>query len=124
MRQPDIDRPVGSHAHPQCHALFRIAGDDSDFEVGGRRYVMSADTAVLVNAWQPHSYPFEPGAHGRSRVLALYIEPGWMARIASSFGSSARRDFYPVPRVRLAAVTRRCARELAEESAGHVPWTE
>lgn len=113
----DIDRPVGGHAHPQCHALFKIAGDDGVFDVDGRRCPLSAGAAVLVNAWQPHSYPFEPGASGRSRVLALYIEPGWMTRIDASFESSARRDFFPVASANLPAVTHRSVLELAEELA-------
>jgi AraC-like DNA-binding protein len=28
----DIDRPVASHAHPQCHALFKLRGVDTVFE--------------------------------------------------------------------------------------------
>jgi AraC family transcriptional regulator len=111
----EIDRPVGTHAHPQCHALFKIDGDDSVFEVDGESYPMTSDTAVLVNAWQPHSYPFVAGANGCARVLALYIEPAWMARIERSFQASARRDFFCTPCVRLDAPVRRCVRELAEE---------
>jgi AraC-like DNA-binding protein len=111
----EIDRPVGAHAHPQCHALFKIDGDDSVFEVEGRRYPMSADTAVLVNAWQPHSYPFMPGAHGHARVLALYVEPAWMAHVDASFQSSTRRDFFREPCVRIPATVRQHVRELADE---------
>jgi AraC-like DNA-binding protein len=114
----EIDRPVGAHAHPQCHALFKIDGDDSVFEVEGQRYPMSLDTAVLVNAWQPHSYPFMPGAQGRSRVLALYVEPNWMARVDASFQSSARRDFFRESCVRLPAAVRQHVRELADELGG------
>jgi AraC-like DNA-binding protein len=114
----EIDRPVGTHAHPQCHALFKIDGDDSVFEVEGQRYPMSLDTAVLVNAWQAHSYPFMSGAQGRARVLALYVEPSWMARVDPSFQSSARRDFFREPCVRLPAALRRPARELADELGG------
>jgi len=114
----DIDRPVGAHAHPQCHALFKIDGDDSVFEVEGQRYPMSLDTAVLVNAWQAHSYPFMSGAQGRTRVLALYVEPGWMARVDPSFQSSARRDYFREPCVRLPAALWRAVRELADELGG------
>jgi AraC family transcriptional regulator len=114
----DIDRPVGAHAHPQCHALFKIHGDDSDFEVENRRYRMSVDTAVLVNAWQPHSYPFMPGRHGSTRVLALYVEPAWMARMDASFRSSTRRDFFGDSCVRLPGAVRQHVRELADELSG------
>jgi AraC-like DNA-binding protein len=113
----EVDRPVGAHAHPQCHALFKIDGDDSVFEVEGRRYPMSANTAVLVSAWQPHSYPFSPGLRGHARVLALYIEPQWMARADPSFQSSARRDFFREPCVCVPPVVRRKVRDLAKELA-------
>jgi hypothetical protein len=114
----EIDRPVGAHAHPQCHALFKIGGDDSVFEVEGQRYPMCADSAVLVNAWQPHSYPFMPGLQGCSRVLALYVEPSWMACVDASFQSSARRDFFREPCVRLPTVVRQQVRQLADELGG------
>jgi AraC-like DNA-binding protein len=111
----DIDRPVGRHAHPQCHALFKIAGDDSAFEIEGQRYPMCADTAVLVNAWQAHSYPFEPAAQGRCLVLAFYVEPAWMAQADPSFMCAARRDFFRDPCVRIPLPVRQRVRELAAE---------
>jgi AraC-like DNA-binding protein len=114
----EIDRPVGAHAHPQCHALFKIGGDDSVFEVEGRRYPLSVDTAVLVNAWQPHSYPFTPGSQGRSRVLALYVEPSWMGAVDASFQTSTRKDFFREPCVVLPAVIQQHVRELAAEMGG------
>jgi AraC-like DNA-binding protein len=114
----EIDRPVGAHAHPQCHALFKIGGDDSVFEVEGRRYLLSVDTAVLVNAWQPHSYPFTPGSQGRSRVLALYVEPSWMGTVDPSFRTSTRKDFFREPCVGLPAVIQHHVRELADEMGG------
>jgi AraC-like DNA-binding protein len=111
----DIDGPVGAHAHPQCHALCKIDGDDTFFEVEGRRYAMTADSVVLVNAWQPHSYPFTPGARGRARVLALYIEPAWLGGLEPSFGASARRDFFPRACVAAPAPLRQRMHGLAEE---------
>lgn len=114
----EIDRPVGTHAHPQCHALFKIDGDDSVFEVEGQRYPMSVDTGVLVNAWQPHSYPFMRGPHSRARVLALYVEPTWMAHVDASFQSSTRRDFFREPCVRLPTAVRQHVRDLADELSG------
>lgn len=114
----EIDRPVGAHAHPQCHALFKIGGDDSVFEVEGRRYPLTVDTAVLVNAWQSHSYPFTPGSQGRSSVLALYVEPGWMGAVDASFQTSTRRDFFREACVLLPVMIQRHVRELADELAG------
>lgn len=115
----DIDRPVAVHAHPQCHALFKLEGKDSEFEVDGRRVPLAADTAVLVNAWQTHGYPFQ--GPGRSRVLALYIEPGWLARFDSSFGAAARRDFFRSTCVTVPPRTLALSHALAEELGGARP---
>ena len=113
-----IDRPVGEHAHPQCHALFKVGGDDSQFEVDGRRYPLAEGTVVLVNAWQPHAYPFRARATGDARVLALYIEPSWLSGIESSFGAAARRDFFHASCVLVPPTTQSLVRAVAEELGG------
>lgn len=110
----DIDRPVATHAHPQCHALFKVGGADSVFEVDGRRYPLANGAAVLVNAWQPHSYPLTAG----TRVLALYIEPAWLARIDAAFGAAARRDFFASPSVAVPPPIASQVHALAEELRG------
>lgn len=112
----DIDRPVAMHAHPQCHALLKVGGFDSMFEVEGRRYPLINGTAVLVNAWQPHAYPFEEP--GRALVLALYIEPGWLAELDAAFGASARRDYFASNCVALPQRTGSLALDLAAELMG------
>lgn len=109
-----IDRPVAAHAHPQCHALFKVGGADSAFEVDGRRYPLAAGVAVLVNAWQPHSYPLTAG----TLVLALYIEPAWLARFDVSFGAAARRDFFPSPAIAVPRAIEQLVLALAEELRG------
>lgn len=112
----DIDRPVAVHAHPQCHALFKLEGADGEFEVDGQRVPLAQGCAVLVNAWQAHGYPFR--GPGPSRVLALYIEPAWLARFQSSFSAAARRDFFRRPCVALPASMLVLVHGLAEELCG------
>lgn len=113
----EIDRAVAAHAHPQCHALFKVDGDDSVFEVEDRRYPLTTETVVLVNAWQRHAYPFAPGPLGRSLVLALYVEPRWMRSVDASFRTSARKDFFREPCAVLPAEIRRQVLDLADEMA-------
>jgi AraC-like DNA-binding protein len=110
-----IDRPVATHAHPQCHALFKVGGADSVFEVDGRRYPLAEGCAVLVNAWQPHSYPI-PAA---TLVLALYIEPSWLARLDASFAAATRRDFFVLPTIFMPQATAKLVFGLAEELRGN-----
>jgi AraC family transcriptional regulator len=114
----DIDRPVGGHAHPQCHALFKLGGVDTVFEVDGRRYPMRDGSAILVNAWQPHAYPFEARRPGAAQVLALYIEPAWLERVDPWFGASARRDFFPAGCIAVPPRIRVLSSALAEELRG------
>lgn len=109
-----IDRPVAVHAHPQCHALFKVGGADSGFEVDGRRCPLADGVGVLVNAWQPHSYPLPAG----TKVLALYIEPAWLARFDASFAAAARRDFFVAPAIAIPAAVAKLVAELAEELGG------
>src|SRR5918999_1724122 len=110
----DIDRPVAAHAHPQCHALFKVGGADSMFEVDGRHYPLADSVGVLVNAWQPHSYPMPAG----TQVLALYIEPAWLARFDASFAAAARRDFFRSPAIAVPVTTSHLILGLAEELRG------
>jgi AraC family transcriptional regulator len=104
----DVDRPVAAHAHPQCHALFKVGGADSVFEVDGRRCPLAEGVGVLVNAWQPHSYPLPAG----TQVLALYIEPAWLTRFDASFAAAARRDFF----------YRRRSRSRQRRRSWFLPW--
>jgi AraC-like DNA-binding protein len=110
----DIDRPVAGHAHPQCHALFKVSGADSVFEVDGRRYPLADRSAVLVNAWQPHAFPVPAG----TQVLALYIEPAWLAAFEASFAAAARRDFFVSPGIVVPRPTGRLIGALADELRG------
>lgn len=89
----DIDTPVLSHAHPHCHVLVKAAGADSVFRVKGRDYPLSDQTVVVVNAWEPHSYP-RPRTAERSLVLALYISTRWLESIDRSFAVSSDRRFF------------------------------
>lgn len=89
----DSDRDLVTHAHPQCHVLIKAGGSDTTFQVGAEKYVLNEETVVLVNAWVPHSKIHSP-ADGRSRVLALYIEPGWLADICPEAPPSTMPGFF------------------------------
>ncbi|MBI4984806.1 MAG: helix-turn-helix transcriptional regulator [Rhodocyclales bacterium] len=115
-----VDRPVAAHAHPHCHALFKVGGADSFFEVAGERLPLVDDTVVLVNPWRNHGYPYD-AARGGSRVLALYVEPDWLAELDRKFAAAARRDFFMCPCARVPDWMGALARAMAEELAGRSP---
>ena len=116
----DMDRPLVPHAHSQCHVLFKASGADSTFCVRGRPFPVTEDTAILVNAGEPHSYGHRASAP-RTLYLALYIEPQWLADIYDPLLLSATRDFFLTPCVRISQHIRRLADGLiAELTAAYV----
>lgn len=115
-----VDRPVAAHAHPHCHALIKVGGVDSFFEVGDRRLPLVDDSIVLVNPWQRHGYPYET-ARGSSLILALYVEPDWLTQMDHRFGHAAKPDFFRRPCARTATSMRRLALAMSEELMGANP---
>lgn len=108
----DINAPVLTHAHPHCHVLVKVSGADSDFRVRGRDYPLHDHTVVVINSWEPHSYPHPP-AVGRSIVLALYINPHWLESIDRSLAVSSNRRFFSSPCFQITGAVRRRVDEMA-----------
>jgi AraC-like DNA-binding protein len=90
----DSDQDLVPHTHPQCHVLIKAHGADTVFEVGGERHALTRESIVLVNAWEPHAKVHAPGC-GASTVLALYIEPEWLAGLNPELGIAGLRGFFP-----------------------------
>jgi AraC family transcriptional regulator len=110
----DMTEPLVVHAHSQCHVLLKAGGADTFFRVQDVDHPLRDDTAVLVNTWEPHCYAHRPAAP-RSLILALYIEPFWLAAIDGSFKSSIHPRFFPRPGADLGPAVRRLAERLTEE---------
>lgn len=102
----DMDTPLVSHAHSQCHMVFKVSGSDSSFVVRGREYPLTERNAVVVNAWEPHCYPHRPG-DARTLFLALYVEPAWLAAIERSMVASASPLFFRHPSLAMNRALRR-----------------
>ena len=111
----DMDAPLVGHAHPHCHILIKAGGADSAFVVRGERAPLTDDSVVLVNAWEPHAYVHEPPSTERTVILALYIEPQWLADLQMSLALSGHPRFFPQPCVRITSRTRRIAEEFVLE---------
>jgi AraC-like DNA-binding protein len=111
----DMNAPLVGHAHHHCHILIKAGGADSAFRVRGERAPLSDDTAVLVNAWEHHAYEHEGPPDARTLILALYIEPGWLAELQRSLALSGHPRFFPEPCVRLTAATRKMVEEFVLE---------
>ena len=109
----DSDHSLVTHAHPQCHVLIKARGEDTAFEVGGRLHPLRRDTAILVNAWEPHAKIHERAQ--RSTVLALYIEPEWLAATDRRMSAAGLRGFFPRPCVTIPHHVRLLADRLIDE---------
>ena len=111
----DMSAPLVGHAHHHCHILIKAGGSDSAFSVRGVRAPLTDDTAVLINAWEHHAYEHDARPDERTLILALYIEPAWLAEIQRSLALSGHPRFFPQPCVRLTAATRKITEEFVLE---------
>ncbi|HCE40382.1 MAG: AraC family transcriptional regulator [Alcanivorax sp.] len=111
----DMDHTLVTHSHHECHVLVKAAGADTFFNVNGRRVPLTDRHAVLVNAWQPHFYDHQAGA-GPTQILALYIEPAWLAEIQHSLALSAHPGFFTQSGIELNSKNRRLADYLIAEA--------
>lgn len=110
----DSDHNLVAHAHPHCHVLIKASGEDTSYQVDKRLHRLTHDTIVLVNAWEPHA-KLHDDARGRSTVLALYIEPAWLADMDGKLSIAGLRGFFPQPCVAIPQDVRLLADRLIGE---------
>jgi len=91
------------HAHHHCHILIKAGGADSAFRVRGQLNPLTQTQAVLVNAWEHHAY--EHQSPDQTLILALYIEPSWLAEIQRSLAASRHPHFFTQSSAKLSAHT-------------------
>lgn len=109
----DVGRPLVTHAHSQCHVLIKASGADTFFAVRNALQPLTDDTAVLVNAWEPHAYVQPRPDAPRTIFLALYIEPAWLATIEGALRSAGQPGFFPQANAKISPAIKRRANELA-----------
>jgi AraC-like DNA-binding protein len=83
--------------------------------VRGERAPLTDDSAVLVNAWEHHAYEHRAAPGQRTLILALYIEPGWLADLQRSLALSGHPRFFPQSCVRISSATRKITEEFVLE---------
>lgn len=110
-----MDAPLVGHAHHHCHILIKAGGADGAFSVRGERAPLTDDSAVLVNAWEHHAYEHPAAPGQRTLILALYIEPGWLADLQRSLALSGHPRFFPQSCVRISPATRKITEEFVLE---------
>ena len=112
----DMDQHLVTHAHRHCHALFKVGGSDAAFEVRGQLCPLTSQGAVLVNSWEPHAYVHSAGAPS-TLILALYIEPEWMADIDRGFRGSGDPGFFSAPWIAVPTEVRLLVERLSQALA-------
>ena len=109
----DMDRPLVTHAHSQCHVLIKVSGEDTFFSVRDKQYPLTDQTAVLVNSWEPHAYTHHSPDAPRTIILALYIEPVWLVEIEKTLISSGHPGFFLRSCAEISSPIRKLANALA-----------
>ena len=112
----DMDAPLVRHAHPHCHVLIKVEGADTHFALRGQMAPLTGESAVLVNAWEPHGYAHDK-RRPRTVILALYIEPLWLGGLRRNWTASGSPGFFEQACVALPPRVRRLAGELARSLA-------
>ena len=90
----EMDAPLVTHAHHHCHILCKVGGPDTAFQVRGKNYPLTNNNAVLINAWEEHSYLHLPVGGSNPVLLALYLEPKWLASFSKKFLASSHPRFF------------------------------
>jgi AraC family transcriptional regulator len=90
----EMDAPLVTHAHHHCHILCKVSGPDISFQVRGQLCPLTDDNAVLVNAWEEHSYLHLPVNGQNPVLLALYLEPKWLASLSKKLFASSHPRFF------------------------------
>lgn len=100
--------PVQDHAHSQVHALIKISGPDTVYDVNGQTGRLTDDQLVLVNPWVVHSND-RPNGIEPTILLALYIDTLWFGEQ----GNQILTGFHKLPFHR---VTARVSEKLRQEA--------
>ena len=85
----EMSQSLVRHAHEEAHVLLKIGGGGAHFVVGDDQVQISDEDAVLVNSWEPHICCVA-SAGEPLMILALYIDPAWMAENVSGGSPGAR----------------------------------
>jgi AraC-like DNA-binding protein len=109
----DMDGELVRHAHPHCHVLLKVEGADTQFSVRREIASLTHESAVLINAWEPHAYVHDPH-RPRTIILALYIEPDWLRSFRPNWAASGAPGFFEQS---AGSITGRM-RKLTDELAG------
>lgn len=91
-----LDHSMVVHAHRECHIVFKIGGADIQFGVGAKEYPVTAHSALMINAWEPHYYHYRE-TEAKTVLLAFYLNPHWLKEVDRRFAGSTHPKFFERP---------------------------
>ena len=78
-----LNRPFNMHAHREGHLIFHVGGTPAQIDVCDQRWLLSEDSVVAVNPWEPHN--FLPTDMGNGAIFfVLYVNAEWFAPDAAN----------------------------------------
>jgi len=73
-----LNRPFNMHAHREGHLIFHVGGTPAQIDVCDQRRLLTEDSVVAVNPWEPHN--FLPTDMGNGAIFfVLYVNWEWFA---------------------------------------------
>ncbi|WP_024519127.1 AraC family transcriptional regulator [Bradyrhizobium sp. Tv2a-2] len=73
-----LNRPFNVHAHREGHLIFHVGGTPAQIDVCDRRHLLTDDSVVAVNPWEPHNFLPTDMDNG-AIFFVLYVNWEWFA---------------------------------------------
>jgi AraC-like DNA-binding protein len=73
-----LNRPFNVHAHREGHLIFHVGGTPACIDVCDDRWLLTEDSIVAVNPWEPHNFVPTDLANG-AIFFVLYVNAEWFA---------------------------------------------
>lgn len=105
---------VQDHAHSQVHALIKLSGPDTTYEVDGKSATLADSQMVLVNPWIVHSNRRPPDINP-TILLALYIDPLWFGEYGTQVLTGSKNLPFAAPVATLSPQVQVRAVHLADQ---------
>ena len=115
-----LDHSMVLHAHRDCHIVFKIGGSDIQFGINGREYPVTAQSALMINAWEPHFYNHRE-TEEKTVLLAFYLQPQWLKELDRCFAHSAHPKFFARPVETLTLRLARARDDVVDALAQPIP---
>ena len=78
-----LNRPFNVHAHREGHLIFHVGGTPAQIDVCAHRHLLTGDSVVTVNPWEPHNFLPTDMANG-AIFFVLYVNSEWFAPDAAN----------------------------------------